>query len=215
MEQQALFTARDTSRIQLDAGAYYLPAFCRTSAPMLWQLVAKHLQTYPAIQMMTPMGHKMSVKTTSMGALGWVSDERGYGYSRLNPATRQPWPPIPIAFHQLVRSAALEAGYVDFLPDTCLINLYHPGAKMGLHQDKDEVDFKQPIVSVSLGIAATFLFGGSKRRDPVRKCPVQHGDVVVFGGESRRYYHGVATIKASEHALLGAMRCNLTFRKAA
>lgn len=215
MEQQALFTTTDASRIKLAEGAYYLPAFCRGSADVLWQLVAKHLQRYAATQMMTPMGYKMSVNTTSMGALGWVSDARGYGYARINPATQQPWPPIPKTFQQLASRAALAAGYVDFVPDTCLINLYRSGAKMGLHQDKDEADFRQPIISVSLGIAATFLFGGAKRRDPVRKCLVQHGDVVVFGGKSRRYYHGVATIKANEHAQVGALRCNLTFRKAA
>lgn len=215
MVQQRLFTNEEIPKVRLAAGAYYLPGFCLDVADQLWQMIAQHLEKTPAINMMTPMGYPMSVKTMSLGDVGWVSNTSAYGYDRTNPATKQTWPPIPAAFLQLAKDAAKAAGYAAFVPDTCLINLYEPGTKMGLHQDKDEVDFNQPIVSVSLGIEATFLFGGARRNDSVKKCVLQHGDAVVFGGVSRRYYHGVASVKRSTHGLLGALRCNLTFRKAA
>ncbi len=212
MVQHSLFASDAESKIQLAAGAYYLPGYCLASADQLWQLASQHLANHPASRMMTPMGYPMSVQTSSMGKLGWVSDTNGYDW--VNPTTKQPWPLMPAEFADLANRAAKAAGYTDFIPDTCLINLYQPGAKMGLHQDKDEKDFNHPIVSVSLGIEATFLFGGVKRNDPVKKCLLQHGDVVVFGGESRRYYHGVARVKEATHTVLGAFRCNLTFRKA-
>ena len=148
-----------------------------------------------------------------MGDWGWMGSERGYGYSRLNPMTNLPWPVIPPVILQLAAAAALKAGYPGFVPDSCLINVYEPGSKMGLHQDKDEMDFSQPIVSVSLGIPATFLFGSAKRSDKPSKIPLQHGDVVVWGGESRLFYHGVMPVKEGAHLLTGAHRVNLTFRR--
>jgi alkylated DNA repair protein (DNA oxidative demethylase) len=156
----------------------------------------------------------MSVQTTSFGPLGWVGNQSGYGYAKYNPFTQQAWPPIPALLSTMARDAASAAGYHHFEPDSCLINVYAIGTKMGLHQDKDERDFHQPIVSVSLGIPATFLFGGAKRSDPTMKIPVLHGDVIVWGGASRRFYHGISTIRPNQHPQLGNIRCNLTFRKA-
>jgi alkylated DNA repair protein (DNA oxidative demethylase) len=154
------------------------------------------------------------VQTSSLGSLGWVSDAKGYGYSATDPVTGEPWAPLPGMILQLAAAAANKAGYADFVPDSCLVNVYAPGSKMGLHQDKDEQDFSQPIVSVSLGLPATFLFGGKTRSDKPVKIPLQHGDVVVWGGPSRRFYHGVNTIKPGLHPLTGNKRINLTLRKA-
>ncbi len=168
----------------------------------------------PFRHMMTPGGHAMSVAMTTCGAVGWVTDRKGYRYSPTDPATGNPWPPMPPCFRALAHDAAAEAGYLGFSPDSCLINRYEPGAKMSLHQDRDEQDFTQPIVSVSLGLPANFLFGGTKRGDPTAKYPLQHGDIVVWGGPSRLSFHGVATLKDGHHPLLGRKRINLTFRRA-
>ncbi|MEX0952051.1 MAG: DNA oxidative demethylase AlkB, partial [Gammaproteobacteria bacterium] len=148
------------------------------------------------------------------GELGWVADTRGYRYTDVDPLSNKPWPVIPGSFQQLAFAAAAAAGFADFHPDACLINRYEPGARMSLHQDKDEQDFSQPIVSVSLGLPMTFLFGGLKRKDKPQRIELQHGDVVVWGGEDRLRYHGVAALKKGEHPLLGRCRINLTFRKA-
>lgn len=169
--------------------------------------------------MITPGGHSMSVAMTNCGHLGWVSDKKGYRYSALEPNTGEPWQPMPESFFALASTAATQAGYANFVPDACLINQYKTGAKMGLHQDKDEQDFSQPIVSVSLGCAATFLFGGAKRSDKTAKILLQHGDVVVWGGKSRLNYHGILPLRATNietngHADFGTYRINLTFRKA-
>jgi len=209
-----LFSDELDKQVKLAEGAVWLRGFALPEADALWALVSAHLATHPPQQMMTPMGYPMSVKTTSLGDYGWVGNATGYGYARLNPVTNQPWPPIPTLLLSLAQRAANAAGYADYCPDTCLINLYQTGAKMGLHQDKDELDFTQPIVSVSLGVPATFLFGGAKRTDKTAKIPLTHGDVVVWGGASRRYFHGVNAVKLGQHPLLGALRCNLTFRKA-
>lgn len=164
--------------------------------------------------MTTPGGFRMSVAMTNCGSFGWVTDRKGYRYSAVDPQTEKPWPSMPGAFRDLAESAADEAGYADFVPDACLINRYEPGAKMSLHQDKDEKDFKNPIVSVSLGLPATFQFGGLQRSDPVRKFVLHHGDVVVWGGPSRLFYHGILPLKDGKHPQLGRNRYNLTFRKA-
>ena len=156
----------------------------------------------------------MSVAMTNCGKLGWVSDKKGYRYVALNPSTGALWQAMPMSFLQLAKNAAAEAGYANFVPDACLINQYAIGARMSLHQDKDEQDFSQPIVSVSLGCAARFLFGGLKRSDKPSKILLQHGDVVVWGGKSRLNYHGVMPLQANNHEALGACRFNLTFRKA-
>jgi len=168
----------------------------------------------PLRRMMTPMGFAMSAAMTNCGQLGWVADKKGYRYDTLDPSTGKSWPPMPLSFLQLATSAAAECGFANFVPDACLINQYKIGASMGLHQDKNELDFSQPIVSVSLGIAATFLFGGLKRSDKTNKILLNHGDVVVWGGDSRLKFHGIKPLKANSHEVLGAYRYNLTFRKA-
>ena len=168
----------------------------------------------PLRHMATPGGLRMSVAMSNCGPLGWVTDGRGYRYARLDPASGLPWPPMPPVFLRLAQEAALAAGYSGFVPDACLVNRYAPGARMALHQDRDECDFTAPIVSVSLGLPATFLFGGAERADKAARIPLLHGDVVVWGGPDRLRFHGVAPLKEGEHALLGAQRINLTFRKA-
>jgi DNA oxidative demethylase len=165
--------------------------------------------------MITPGGYRMSVAMTNCGSLGWVTEKTGYRYDAIDPLTQRPWPPMPEAFLRLAAGAAAAAGFANFVPDACLINRYEPGAKLSLHQDRDERDFDQPIVSVSLGIPAVFLFGGLKRADKTARVAVTHGDVVVWGGPARLRYHGVMPLKDAEHALLGRQRINLTLRKAA
>ena len=173
------------------------------------------LSQSPLRQMVTPGGFTMSVAMTNCGNLGWVSDKKGYRYNALDPNTGVPWQAMPMSFLQLAKHAAAEAGYDNFVPDACLINQYKVGARMSLHQDKDEQDFSQPIVSVSLGITAVFQFGGLKRSDKPSKILLQHGDIIVWGGKSRLNYHGIMPLPANIHAVLGAYRFNLTFRKAA
>jgi alkylated DNA repair protein (DNA oxidative demethylase) len=164
--------------------------------------------------MVTPGGHRMSVAMTNCGDAGWVTDRTGYRYDANDPETGKPWPPMPAGFRDLAVRAAAEAGFAGFVPDACLINLYEPGAKLSLHQDRNERVRDAPIVSVSLGLPATFLFGGLKRTDPQRRLALQHGDVVVWGGPSRLAYHGVMPLKDGEHPALGRRRVNLTLRKA-
>lgn len=168
----------------------------------------------PLRNMTTPGGYRMSVAMTNCGRLGWVSDHTGYRYDANDPETGKPWPRLPPSFIDLATSASAAAGFVDFTPDACLINRYETGAKLSLHQDKDERDFTAPIVSVSLGVPATFLFGGAKRTDKTLRIPLEHGDVVVWGGPSRLVYHGVSPVKAGQHPALLDTRINLTFRKA-
>jgi alkylated DNA repair protein (DNA oxidative demethylase) len=166
----------------------------------------------PFRHMTTPWGAAMSVAMTNCGDSGWLTDRAGYRYDRIDPETGQPWPAMPECFRALASRAADQAGYAGFAPDACLINRYLPSTRLTLHQDREERDYAHPIVSVSLGLPAIFQFGGPKRRDPVRNFPVRHGEVVVWGGLSRLTYHGVAELKAGEHALLGEQRINLTFR---
>lgn len=164
--------------------------------------------------MYTPGGLRMSVAMTNCGTLGWVTDNRGYRYQTIDPNTGNPWPAMPAAFLALAQDAAKQAGFRNFIPDACLINRYEPGARMTLHQDKNERDFHQPIVSVSLGLPATFLFGGDTRNQRPTRVALEHGDVVVWGGPARLRFHGVLPIKDGEHPTLGRHRINLTFRKA-
>ncbi|CRL52401.1 MULTISPECIES: DNA oxidative demethylase AlkB [unclassified Pseudomonas] len=172
------------------------------------------LTVAPFRQMVTPGGFTMSVALSSCGALGWTTDRSGYTYTRNDPQTGQPWPKMPEVFFELAQAAAREAGFTDFVPDSCLINRYVPGAKMSLHQDKDEGSYAAPIVSVSLGLPATFLFGGFERSDKSQRVPLLHGDIVVWGGVDRLRYHGVLPIKDGHHPKLGEQRINFTFRKA-
>jgi DNA oxidative demethylase len=156
----------------------------------------------------------MSVAMTNCGCYGWVSDASGYRYDAIDPESGKPWPAMPAPFRKLAEDAAAEAGFPGFAPDACLINRYQPGARLSLHQDRDERHLGAPIVSVSLGLPATFLFGGLKRSDPTRRYRLEHGDVVVWGGPARLAFHGVAPLAEGEHGLLGRQRINLTFRRA-
>jgi DNA oxidative demethylase len=180
----------------------------------LQRALAAVAKAAPFRQMITPGGFRMSVAMTNCGGYGWVSDEHGYRYSTADPLSGRPWPALPHVLAELAQTAAALAGYAAFVPDACLVNRYEPGARLTLHQDKDERDFGQPIVSVSLGVPATFLFGGLKRKDRVARVVVEHGDVVVFGGPSRLRYHGVWPLKAATHAFAGHVRINLTLRRA-
>ena len=168
----------------------------------------------PFRRMTTPGGFGMSVAMTNCGAAGWITDRRGYRYTAADPESGRPWPEMPAAFRALAGAAAAEAGFPNFVPDACLINRYEPGARLSPHQDKDEADYGYPIVSVSLGLPATFQFGGLKRGDPLKKVTLHHGDVVVWGGPARLAYHGVLTLRDGEHPLTGRHRFNLTLRKA-
>jgi len=168
----------------------------------------------PFRRMVTPGGHQMSVAMTNCGPLGWTTDRSGYRYVQDDPETGRPWPAMPSVLAQLAERAAAAAGFENFSPDACLINRYEPGARMSLHQDRDEQDFDQPIVSASLGLPAVFLFGGLTRGDKPRRFRLGHGDVVVWGGPSRLVFHGVAPLADGEHELLGRQRINLTFRRA-
>jgi DNA oxidative demethylase len=168
----------------------------------------------PFRNMVTPGGHTMSVAMTNCGAAGWVTDLSGYRYAGQDPVSGNPWPPIPAIFLSLATRAAAAAGFADFLPDACLINRYAPGAKLSLHQDRNEADFSAPIVSVSLGLPAKFLFGGLRRNDRAARVELRHGDVVVWGRSARLAYHGVDALKDGDHPVTGRCRFNLTFRKA-
>lgn len=168
----------------------------------------------PLRHMSTPGGKRMSVAMTNCGTVGWVTDRKGYRYDRLDPLSARPWPPLPESFARLAALAAAAAGFPGYRPDVCLINRYEPGARMSLHQDRDERDFSAPIVSISLGLGATFLFGGSQRSQRPHRLPLAHGDVLVWGGEQRLAFHGVAPVAEGCHPVVGRMRFNLTLRKA-
>ena len=168
----------------------------------------------PFRHMQTPGGYSMSVAMTNCGKYGWVSDTRGYRYSPTDPESGSPWPEMPLAFIDLARDAAGALGFAGFVPDACLVNRYVPGARLTLHQDKDERDFRAPIVSVSLGVPAVFLFGGLKRKDRPLRVPLEHGDAVVWGGPARLRFHGVAKLEESRHRFAGDVRINLTLRLA-
>ena len=172
------------------------------------------LAAAPLRQMVTPGGFIMSAAMSSCGTWGWTTDRSGYRYTRNDPQTDAPWPAMPAVFLALAQAAAREAGFADFVPDSCLINRYVPGAKMSLHQDKDEADYTAPIVSVSLGLPAMFLFGGFERSDKSQRVPLLHGDIVVWGGVDRLRYHGVLPIKEGQHRRMGEQRINFTFRTA-
>lgn len=207
--------ADDLRDLPLAPEAWLLGGFARDRAPRLVQEIQRIVLAAPWRHILTPGGRRMSVAMTNCGDVGWVSDMSGYRYAASDPETGQPWPPMPDAFRELAVSAAARAGFDGYRPDACLINRYEPGAKMSLHQDRDERDLVAPIVSVSLGLPATFLFGGLRRADPTRRVPLWHGDVVVWGGESRLRYHGVLPVEEGEHPLVGRWRMNLTFRKVA
>ena len=206
--------AAGPAREQLAPGAVMLRGFARSHERELIAAIEAITAQAPFRRMMTPGGHQMSVAMTSCGAFGWVTDRSGYRYDAVDPDSGRPWPAMPPSFRELAERAAAEAGFAGFAPDACLINCYEAGAKMSLHQDRDERNMGAPIVSVSLGLPATFLFGGLKRTDKAQRYRLVHGDVVVWGGPARLAFHGVAPLADGEHGLLGRRRINLTFRRA-
>lgn len=198
----------------LTTGATILRKFALQDETAILAALRDVVARAPFRQMVTPGGYRMSVAMTNCGTLGWVTDRTGYRYDASDPVSRKPWPAMPEPFLRLATGAAIEAGFAKFVPDACLINRYETGARLSLHQDKDEKDFSHPIVSVSLGIPAVFLFGGLKRDDKTIRVRLTHGDVVVWGGPARLRYHGVMPLKEGHHPLIGDHRINLTFRKA-
>ena len=195
-------------------GAVLLRGFACGVADALAQGIKQVIASAPFRHLITPGGRTMSVGMTNCGALGWVSDRTGYRYERTDPLSGQPWPPMPAGFADMAARAAAEAGFDGFRPDACLINCYEPGARLSLHQDRDESDLRAPIVSVSLGLPATFLFGGLQRSDRPARWRLAHGDVAVWGGPSRLAFHGIAPLADGDHPRLGRQRINLTFRRA-
>jgi DNA oxidative demethylase len=204
---------RPPSREPLEEGAVLLRAFASPIAAELVTAIGQIAESAPFRHLVVPGGHTMSVAMTNCGRVGWVSDRSGYRYDPVDPDTGLRWPALPEVFLDLAVRAAAEGGFPNYDPDACLINRYASGAKLGLHQDRDEKDQWAPIVSVSLGVPATFLWGGKKRGDPVRRFRLESGDVAVWGGPARFVYHGVSPVKAAEHPLTGDVRLNLTFRK--
>ena len=195
-------------------GAVLLRSFALDQAEALIQAAQQVIASAPLRHLVTPGGRAMSVGMTNCGALGWTSSRTGYRYTSTDPLTSQPWPPMPACFADLALRAAAEAGFDHFRPDACLINRYEPGTRLSLHQDRDESDLSAPIVSVSLGLPAVFLFGGLQRGDRPARWRLAHGDVVVWGGASRLAFHGVAPLADGDHPSLGRQRINLTFRLA-
>ena len=202
------------ARETLAPGAVWLRGFALAEEHAVFAALEQVVASAPFRHMVTPGGFTMSVAMTNCGALGWTSERSGYRYGAIDPESGRAWPPMPDAFSRLAAEAAAHAGFADFASDACLVNRYEPGARLTLHQDRNERDFSAPIVSVSLGLPATFLFGGTRRNDPVQRVRLEHGDVVVWGGPARMRYHGVAALKGGDHAATGACRINLTLRKA-
>ena len=208
--------ATDTPELEdeiLAPGAVVLRGFAIEREAALKDDVARVAAAAPFRHLVTPGGFRMSVAMTNCGELGWVSDRRGYRYDPVDPESGQRWPALPESFRALALDAAARAGYPGFAPDACLVNRYAPGARLSMHQDRDEKDLRAPIVSVSLGLPAVFLWGGDERGDQARKVLLHHGDVVVWGGPSRLRFHGVQALKDGEHPFAGPSRINLTFRK--
>jgi alkylated DNA repair protein (DNA oxidative demethylase) len=198
----------------LARGAVLLRAFALSDEKAIQKAIDRIVEKAPFRHMITPGGFRMSVAMTNCGDYGWVTDRSGYRYDRNDPDSGRPWPALPAVFLDLAERAAAAGGYPGFLPDACLINQYEPGSRLSLHQDRNEKDFGAPIVSVSLGLPATFLFGGDERSNRTQKVRVLHGDVAVWGGPSRLAFHGVAPLKDGEHEKLGRRRINLTLRRA-
>jgi alkylated DNA repair protein (DNA oxidative demethylase) len=197
----------------LEEGAVLLRGFATAEAPLLVEEVARIARAAAFRHLVTPGGYTMSVAMTNCGRLGWVSDRTGYRYDPADPETGAPWPAMPEAFLDIAVRAAAEGGFANYEPDACLINRYIAGAKLSLHQDRDEKDTWAPIVSVSLGLPAVFLWGGKRRSDQVRRLRLESGDIAVWGGPARFIYHGVAPLDDGQHPVTGAARINLTFRK--
>ncbi|HUH83432.1 MAG TPA: DNA oxidative demethylase AlkB [Stellaceae bacterium] len=204
----------DPAAERIAEGAMLLRGFAANEAGVLFAAIESVVAAAPFRHMVTPGGYRMSVAMTNCGAQGWVTDRRGYRYDAADPETDRPWPPMPVGFAALATRAAAAGGFAGFAADACLINRYEPGSRLSLHQDQNEHDFAQPIVSVSLGLPATFLFGALERSDRPRRFRLESGDVVVWGGPSRLVFHGVDTLAEGDHPLTGRCRINLTLRKA-
>jgi alkylated DNA repair protein (DNA oxidative demethylase) len=198
----------------IGAEAVLLPQFAAAEAAALQAQVLRLVDHSPWRHMQTPGGQRMSVAMTNCGRTGWVSDRAGYRYQSVDPCSGRPWPAMPGEWRALAARAAARAGFPRFEPDACLINRYEPGARLTLHQDRNERDFSAPVVSVSLGLPAVFLFGGDRRDDPVQRVALFHGDVAVWGGSQRLAFHGIQPLADGYHPDIGRCRINLTFRRA-
>jgi len=212
-----LFARKETpvpARETLAPGAVLLRGFAESQSPALLAGLQTITARSPFRCMSTRGGYRMSVPMSNCGTTGWISDETGYRYDTIDPLTSAGWPPMPPGLLELATAAAAAAGFERFLPDVCLVSRYQPGARLSMHQDKDECDLESPIVSISLGLPAVFLFGGHRRSDRPLRTPLTHGDVVVWGGPSRLRFHGVLPLKEGRHPLLGSCRVNLSLRKA-
>lgn len=205
---------RSPATLPLAEGAWVLQGFADAQQAEVLGAIEAVLRDAPLRHLVTPSGHTMSVAMSNCGSLGWVSDRRGYRYEARDPLTGKTWPPMPPLLTTLAREAAAQVGFENFSPDACLINRYAPGAKLSLHQDRDEQDLRQPIVSVSLGLPAVFQFGGLQRGGALKRVRLESGDVVVWGGPARLAFHGIAPLADGQHGLTGACRFNLTFRRA-
>jgi alkylated DNA repair protein (DNA oxidative demethylase) len=202
------------TELVLSPGAVLLRGFASGMAAQLIESTHAIAASAPFRHLVTPGGRRMSVAMMNCGPLGWTSDAAGYRYTPFDPESGNPWPAMPVSFCTLATLAAARAGYADFMPDACLVNRYAPGARLTAHRDSDESDLSAPIVSVSLGLPAVFLWGGATRASRMSRLPLVHGDVVVWGGPSRLHYHGVDVLGAGHHPAAGAFRYNLTFRSA-
>jgi alkylated DNA repair protein (DNA oxidative demethylase) len=202
------------SKSILGPGTAFLAGFALDTQDELLLSLKCIAERSPFRNMVTPGGRHMSVAMTNCGPLGWVTDRSGYRYDAVDPEMNRPWPMMPLSFRELAVAAANEAGFSNFVPDACLINRYEPGARLSLHQDKNEHDLTQPVVSVSMGLPATFLFGGLERAEGTQRIQIVHGDVIVWGGPARLRYHGILPLRDGEHSKTGRVRYNLTFRKA-
>lgn len=214
MDTLDLFRTDTPQREALGRQAWVLRGFALPWVETLLPAIDVITHAAPFRHMVTPGGRPISVALTNCGELGWTSDRRGYRYTRRNPLDGQPWPAMPAALYELAQQAAQAAGFAGFAPDACLINRYQPGNRLTLHQDRNEQDFSAPIVSISLGMSAMFLFGGHARSDRALRIPLAHGDIAVWGGEDRLRFHGVAGLRGLPHPVLGEQRINLTFRRA-
>ena len=213
MTQPDLFT-EERRRVEFDLGAVLLGGFALDEIPALMEGIEAVEAAAPFRRMETPGGWSMSVAMTNCGPAGWTTSRRGYCYTDRDPESGALWPLMPETLAEVARRAAAVAGYPGFEPDACLVNRYEPGARLSLHQDRDEADKSAPIVSLSLGLPAVFLWGGEKRSDRPRRITLHHGDAVVWGGLSRLNFHGIDALAAGDHAVTGPLRYNLTFRKA-
>jgi alkylated DNA repair protein (DNA oxidative demethylase) len=209
----AALTDHRASRETMADGAVLLRGLVSDSEATIIADLRAIIAQAPFRRMITPGGHQMSVAMTNCGSKGWVTDLSGYRYDAIDPASGKPWPALPASLLDLAKHAAEHGGFADFSPDACLVNRYVPGAKMSLHQDRDELDLGAPIVSVSLGLPAIFMFGGLSRRDKTTRYRLEHGDIAVWGGAARLAFHGVAPLADGEHPVMGCQRINLTFRK--